>query len=230
MKAGVKPSILFLRKFSEEEYSLYQASVNQITEENQAIYMPRVKEIGNERKRMIDEHGCEAQVEVTKLYELRFRSTLDNIEDVNRKLSKKPTQIFLRWRDRFVRDTSPEDSQEFELYDKYTANEQLKTYKKELTALVKEYNEKYKAASDSEWENQIKEEYKGKIDAVKEALADKNAEDIRQWVQENANHPIFMAMAEHIGYDATGREDPINDLNAICDEYRRFRKDPDFFG
>ena len=229
-EAGVKPSILLLRKFSEEEYSLYQASVNKITGENEAIYMPRVKELEDERKKMIQEHGCPAQVAVTELYELRFRETLYNIEYLNRKLSKEPTQTFLRWRDRFVRDTSPEDPQEFGLYDKHTANEQLKTYKKEFTALVKEYNEKYKAASDSEWESQIKEEYKEKIDAVKEALADKNAEDIRQWVRENANHPIFMAMAEHIGYDATGHEDPINDLNAICDEYRRFTEDPDFFG
>ena len=227
--AGVKPSILLLRKFSEEEYSLYKASVDQVTEGNKAIYMPRVKELENERKKMTQEHGCPSQVTVTERYQLRFRATLDNIEYLNRKLSKEPTQTFLRWRERFIRDTSPEDPQEFELYDEHTANKQLKTYKKELTALVKEYNEKYKAASDSEWESKIKEEYKEKIDAVKEALADKNAEDIRRWVQENANHPIFMAMAEHIGYDATGREDPINDLDAICDEYRRFTEDPNFF-
>ena len=105
-----------------------------------------------------------------------------------------------------------------------------KTYKSDLTALVKEYKEKYKSASDAEWESQIKEEYKEKIDVVKEALEDKNAGDIREWVQENANHPIFMAMAERIGYDATGRKDPINDLNAICDEYHKFRKNPNFFG
>ena len=126
-EAGVKPSILLLRKFSEEEYSLYQASVNQITEENEAICMQRVKELEDERKKMIQEHSCPAQVAVTELYELRFRTTLDNIEDLNRKLSKKPIQMFIRWRDRFVRDTSPEDSQEFELFDKHTANEQLKT-------------------------------------------------------------------------------------------------------
>ena len=229
-EAGVKPSILLLRKFSEEEYSLYQASVNQITGENEAIYMPRVTELEKNRKKMIDEHGCPAQVAVTELYELRFRATLYNIEDLNRKLSKEPTQTFLRWRERFVRDTSLEDSQEFELHGKYTANEPLKTYKRDLAALVKEYKEKYKVASDSEWERQIKDECKEKIEAVKEALADKNAEDIRQWVRENANHPIFMAMADHIGYDATGRIDPVNDLNAICDEYRRFTEDPDFFG
>ena len=229
-EAGVKPSILFLRKFSEEEYSLYQANINLITGENEAIYLPRVTELRNERKKMIDEHGCPAQVEVTELYEPRFRATLNNIEDLNRKLDKKPTPTFLRWRERFVRDTSLEDPQEFNLLDKHTANEQLKAYKKDLSTLVKEYIEKYKAASDSEWESQIKEEYKEKIDAVKEALADKNAEDIRQWVSENANHLIFMAMAEHIGYDATGRIDPVNDLEAIYDEYRRFREDPDFFG
>ena len=231
-EAGVKPSILFLQKLSEEEYSLYQANIRQITGENEAIYMPRVKELENERKKMIEEHGCPAQVAVTEIYQPRFRATLDNIEDLNRKLDKKPTQTFLRWRERFVRDTRPKDSQEFELFDKYAANKQLKMHQRDLTALVKEYKEQYKAASDSEWEDQIKEEYNERIDTVKEALADKNAEDIRQWVRENANHLIFMAIAERIGYDATGRKDPINDLDAICDEYHRFRgtEDPDFFG
>ena len=231
-EAGVKPSILFLQKYSEEKYSLYQANIHRITGENEATYMPRVTELEKERKKMINEQGCPAQVAVTELYELRFRMILDNIEDLNLKLNKKPTQTFLRWRERFVPDTTSEDSQEFELFDKRAANEQLRTYKKDLTALVKEYKERYKAASDSEWESQIKEEYKEKINAVKEELADKNTEDIRQWVRENANHSIFMAIADRIGYDATGRKDPVNDLNAIYDEYRRFRdtEDPDFFG
>ena len=226
-EAGVNPSILFLRKFSEQECSVYKASIDQITNENAAICTSRVKELKNEEKKVIEEHVSPAQVEVTELYELRFRTILDNIEDLNGKLNKKLTQIFLLWRDRFVRDTTLEDSQEFELFDKHIANEQLKAYKKDLAALVKEYKDKYKAASDSEWESQIKEEYKERIDAVKETLADKKAEDIRQWVRENANHPIFMAMAERIGYDATGRKDRVNDLNAIYKEYRRFTKDKD---
>ena len=228
-EAGVKPSILLLQKFSEEEYSLYQANIHRITGANEAVYLPRVTELETERKKMIAEQGCPAQVAVTERHEPQFRAILDNIEDLNRKLDKKPTKTFLRWRERFVRDTAG-DPQEFELYDEKAANNQLKTHQRDLTALVKEYKEQYKATSDSEWEDQIKADYKEKINAVKEALADKNAEDIRQWVQENANHPIFMAMAERIGYDATGRKDPINDLNAICDEYRRFREDPDFFG
>ena len=40
------------------------------------------------------------------------------------------------------------------------------------------------------------------------------------------NYPIFMSIAEHIGYDATGRKDPINDLNTILEEYRKFEKSP----
>ncbi len=39
------------------------------------------------------------------------------------------------------------------------------------------------------------------------------------------NYPIFMAIAEHIGYDATGRKDPINDLDKIVEEYRKFLED-----
>ena len=45
------------------------------------------------------------------------------------------------------------------------------------------------------------------------------------------DEPIFMAIAERIGYDATGRKDSINDLKIICEEYRRFSdENPDFFG
>lgn len=44
--------------------------------------------------------------------------------------------------------------------------------------------------------------------------------------EKTGNYPIFMAIAEHIGYDATGRKDPINDLNTILEEYRKFEKSP----
>jgi len=43
------------------------------------------------------------------------------------------------------------------------------------------------------------------------------------------NYPIFMAIAEHIGYDATGRKDPKNDLTEIQQEYKNFVKNPNNF-
>lgn len=37
-------------------------------------------------------------------------------------------------------------------------------------------------------------------------------------------YKIFMAIAEHIGYDATGKKDAKNDLNKICEEYKKFKE------
>ena len=36
-------------------------------------------------------------------------------------------------------------------------------------------------------------------------------------------YPIFMAIAEHIGYDATGRKDAKNDLDEIYEEFKKFK-------
>lgn len=35
-------------------------------------------------------------------------------------------------------------------------------------------------------------------------------------------YKIFMAIAEHIGYDATGRKDQKNDLDEIYKEFKKF--------
>lgn len=43
-------------------------------------------------------------------------------------------------------------------------------------------------------------------------------------------YPIFMAIAEHIGYDATGRKDPVNDLDKILEEYRKFEGNKKGYG
>ena len=40
------------------------------------------------------------------------------------------------------------------------------------------------------------------------------------------NYPIFMAIADHIGYDATGRKDSKNDLVEIYEEYKDFVRTP----
>ena len=227
--AGVKPSILFLRKFSEAEYSLYQAHIHRITESNEAAYAPRVKELEDERKSVIA-RGCPEQVAVTDLYRLRFHGILANIDVLEQRLGKPRTKAVQSLRDRFIRDNDRLPSPQIPTLDPKTARARLKestTYRKQLEP---EYKEEFKAAADSEWESEVKAEYKEKIDAVKEELADKNTEDIRRWIQDNANHPVFMAIAERIGYDATGRKDETNDLNIILKEYQRFMKNPDFFG
>ena len=228
--AGVKTSLLFLRKFSQEEYSLYQANINSIAERNEAVHVPRVKELENERKAVLT-RGCPEQVALMEAYHPQFEAILDNIDALNQRLGKKPTKKIQSLRDRFIRNTGQENRSAFALHEPLTARAQLKEHMRNLNALEKEYKAAFKAAANPEWESQIRSAYKEKIGEVKVELADKNAEDIRQWVRENANHPIFMAIAEHIGYDATGHKDPVNDLDTICEEYRRFAdEDPDFFG
>ena len=227
--AGVKTSILFLRKFSEQEYERYQAAINRITEKNKAIYTPQIMALEDERRTLIAE-GSPEQVAIKETYKPRFKTVLDNIDALNQKLDKTPTKKVQTLSAFFFPEIESTPTREFELYDPQTARAELKTQTSELNALEKEYKAAFKAAADSQWESQVKAEYKEKVDAVKEEWEYKDADDIREWVRENANDAIFMAIAERIGYDATGRKDPVNDLYTICEEYQKFTGNPDFFG
>lgn len=44
--------------------------------------------------------------------------------------------------------------------------------------------------------------------------------------EKETDYPVFMAKAENIGYDATGRATGKNDLETIKAEYQKFKKDP----
>ncbi|WGK69595.1 N-6 DNA methylase [Candidatus Haliotispira prima] len=80
-----------------------------------------------------------------------------------------------------------------------------------------------KALSESEaykeWKKEAGTEYKGKIDALKETLSEQY---IQQKQQEGEDYPIFMAIAEDIGYDATGKPTRNNELEIIGQELGRF--------
>ena len=227
--AGVKTSILFLRKFSEQEYENYQAAINQITVKNEAIYVPQINALEDERQSIIAK-GSPAQVDVTETYRQQFIAILDSIDALNQKLDKTPTKKVETLSAFFFPEIESTPTTEFESLDAKTARVELKTQTAKLNALEKEYRAAFKAAADPEWESEIKAGYKEQIDVVKEEWEDKNVEDIREWVRENANHPIFMAIAERIGYDSTGRKDSVNELKTICEEYRKFIENPDFFG
>ena len=70
-----------------------------------------------------------------------------------------------------------------------------------------------------EWKKQITEQYKQKIDDLKEQLEERFAEMRKTEIED---YPIFMAIAEQIGYDATGKETPINELDVIGEELKKF--------
>jgi len=65
----------------------------------------------------------------------------------------------------------------------------------------------------------ISDKYNDKLNALKEEL-EENYQAEKQ--KHTPDYPIFMAIAENIGYDATGRTIPQNDLPEITEELKRF--------
>lgn len=82
-----------------------------------------------------------------------------------------------------------------------------------------------------EWKDGITAEYAERISELKEQLQD---EYQQQKQKKLSDYSIFMALAEDIGYDATGKATNNNELIAIGDELKRFIQtiehgDEDFF-
>lgn len=70
-----------------------------------------------------------------------------------------------------------------------------------------------------EWKKQIAEQYNQKIADLKEQLEERFTE---MYKTEMMDYPIFMAIAEQIGYDATGKETSVNELDMIGNELKKF--------
>lgn len=70
-----------------------------------------------------------------------------------------------------------------------------------------------------EWRQSVSEEYKEKIENLKQLLKEQYLE---QKKKAPSDYPIFMAIAKDIGYDATGRETQTNELDTISKELARF--------
>lgn len=81
---------------------------------------------------------------------------------------------------------------------------------KKLNKNVTDFEEQKKA---------INEEFTDKINNFKEELEELYQTQKRERLE---NYPIFMAIADNIGFDATGRTIPQNDLIDIAEELKRF--------
>ena len=72
----------------------------------------------------------------------------------------------------------------------------------------------------NEWKNAVNDKYREKIDSLKEAMNEQyNEEKQKLFV---AYDDIFMAIAEDIGYDATGKPTNNNELDFIGKELSSF--------
>ncbi|MDE0470819.1 MAG: N-6 DNA methylase, partial [Ekhidna sp.] len=82
-----------------------------------------------------------------------------------------------------------------------------------------------------DWKAEINAEHNQKINDLKKQLADLYLEEKQKALED---HPLFMAIAEKIGYDATGKSIAQNDLHSIGEELSRFlsaqqKDETDFF-
>lgn len=103
----------------------------------------------------------------------------------------------------------------------------LKKKKDEIAKINKQIKQAEKVDNKSEVEvlknrrQTINEEYDEQIEFTKENLSDAYLEQYKQLLND---YPIFMAIAEDIGYDATGKETKRNELPAISTELAKFIK------
>lgn len=90
-------------------------------------------------------------------------------------------------------------------------------YNKLIKAIEKDSVEEAKKVKDER--QSVIDDYDEKIEKVKELLAESYEEHYKN---ELINYPIFMAIAEDIGFDATGKETGNNELITISKELNRF--------
>ena len=95
---------------------------------------------------------------------------------------------------------------------RHKAND-IKT-KQRISATAAKRTEEYKT-----WNTELLAEYANKVDELKTQLA----EEYQQTKQrELPDYPIFMAIADEIGYDATGKKTANNELDVIGEELKKF--------
>lgn len=69
------------------------------------------------------------------------------------------------------------------------------------------------------WNTELLADYARKVDELKSKLTDEYQQSKQK---ELPDYPIFMAIAEEIGYDATGKKTAVNELDVIEKELKKF--------
>lgn len=101
---------------------------------------------------------------------------------------------------------------EIKLQQKQKANE-IKNSQR-ISATAAKQTEEYRS-----WNSDLLNEYANKVDELKSRLTDEYQQAKQKQLPD---YPIFMAIAEQIGYDATGKKIAVNELNIIGKELKKF--------
>ena len=130
--------------------------------------------------------------------------------------------------------THLKQTSKFDLLSKHQYRDKVKQFDKEKKEAVKRIEKQYKDKHPTldkkaltplmaDEKKEIQEEYTEKVNALKEELQEAYTIDKQNKLPD---YPIFMAIAEDIGYDATGKETTKeHDLKIIAEELSRFIKE-----
>lgn len=138
-----------------------------------------------------------------------------------KKWTKKETEILLRTKhnieSRLLKDNHYIDQRrawetEIKQKQKDKATEIKEKLKMSVTAAKQ--TDEYKS-----WNADLLAEYTTKVDELKNHLTDAYQQAKQM---ELKDYPIFMAIAEEIGYDATGKKTAVNELDVIGEELKKF--------
>ncbi len=120
----------------------------------------------------------------------------------------------------------------FDLLNCYDYKATVAKYDKEKKQAIKDLEKQYKSENPSldkkalnelmaDEKKEIQDAFNEKFNNLKEELQDAYLSEKQRKL---ADYPIFMAIAEEIGYDATGKKTAVNELDFIGEELEKFIK------
>lgn len=195
--AGVKSSVLFARKYNEKRTIAIRNLKTNIQDD-----LFKQDRYQGEIVRLIADKAAELKKGDLVIREIS-ESLVNHLEALRNQSESSEFQL-----------------QPADLPAKSQSKSEHRTIEKQLIA---EAGAKIKAHEKTDeyktWKQEINDKYNEQLEAVKEALNDEYLETVRERA---ANYPIFMAIAEEIGYDATGRETKRNELTEIAAQLKEF--------
>ncbi len=219
--AGVESSLLFLEKYTKEEFNAFQAKKLSIKMSNEEA-LNKLLTIAKEESNQKIKNGSPSQIQVTEEFAPRFNAIIETIEQCYYSLGKTLTKKINTIKDRFIRAEYKIDTTKILDKTKRTdINNKLNDLLKELSILESEYKTDFDEALSNEWLENEKNEYKDQIELLKQQFQDKTDEELKKWIEEHSDYPIFFAHPDKIGYDATGRKCE-NHLDQVLEAYEEF--------
>jgi len=106
-----------------------------------------------------------------------------------------------------------------ELKTSHSYEKTLKALEKDKKEEIKKYKYDRKSEKFKEWKKELNETYTNKINNLKDNLEELYIKEKQSKLED---YSIFMAIAEDIGFDATGRSTGNNELEIIQKELKRF--------